>query len=298
MKSKLYIQNCAEAGFTLLEMTVASFLGMSLLAMILTTVMSNRSLYTDDLVRTKINQNLRSALDIVGMNIRQAGENLLNIHPAVEVSNGASGAPDELILRRSILEEVLNVCVQIDAGTSSTDIVFAIPGTTEGCIYADNTHNYDRWHQYLSDHGNSTLMWLYDTTINEGEFVSFVGDSDTGTQYSVRRGSGTWQNTYTVGGADAIILEQWRFRLNNGVLQLIVNDDADSEALNVVDGIDDFQVRILYPDGTWTTSLARTDDWTQIEALEITITGSEEVRGRTIASTLSSRFFPRNILSN
>src|SRR5690606_6020349 len=68
----------SDKGFTLVELLVTSFLGLIMLALTLSATTSNRRLYKYDLVRTRINQNMRSALDIMGIDVRQAGENLFS----------------------------------------------------------------------------------------------------------------------------------------------------------------------------------------------------------------------------
>ena len=86
-----------------MELIVSAGIGLGLLAATAGVVMSNRGLFNVDMVRTKLNQNLRSSLDIVGMNVREAGENLPGAFPAVELIDGGAG-PDHLILRRNLLD--------------------------------------------------------------------------------------------------------------------------------------------------------------------------------------------------
>src|SRR5690606_12792998 len=130
-----------NSGFTLVELMVAAGIGLGLLAATAGVVLSNRGLFNIDMVRTRLNQNLRSSLDIIGMNVREAGENLPGSFPAVELING-NDEPDELVLRRNLVDEVLKLCVVIDIGTAAP-FIFAIPGTTQGCTYDDQQVNYD-----------------------------------------------------------------------------------------------------------------------------------------------------------
>src|SRR5262245_33903747 len=89
----------------------------------LTIALSSRGLFETDQHRTTVNQNLRAGMDLVGVDVRQSGERMPFDFPAVEIVNGASGAPDTLNLRRNLLDYVLPVCKDINS-TSSGDVVF------------------------------------------------------------------------------------------------------------------------------------------------------------------------------
>ena len=99
-------RSCAD-GYTLIELLVALAVASALLGATLAVAMSSRESYTTDQNRTRTNQNLRAALDLVGIEIRQSGERLPSDFPALEIVDGAEGAPDRLILRRNLLDEVL-----------------------------------------------------------------------------------------------------------------------------------------------------------------------------------------------
>lgn len=61
-------------GFTLLELLLATVIGVAMIGVALSLVISNRRVYELDQVRTQLNQNLRSAMDVVGIDIRQTGD--------------------------------------------------------------------------------------------------------------------------------------------------------------------------------------------------------------------------------
>ena len=159
----------SDSGFTLLELLVTTVLGLLLIALILGTITANRRLYKEDIVRTKVNQNLRGAMDIIGSDIRLAGENLGPTFPAIQLTNGTAGGPDTLILRRNLLPEVLQVCVALTAG-STAKLQFAIPGTTAGCIYSGETTAYNSWRSYRLANQNSVDSFVWNVCAKIGEF--------------------------------------------------------------------------------------------------------------------------------
>lgn len=294
----------SNSGFTVLELLVASTIGMIIMALALGSMLANRQVYHYDLVRTRLNQNLRGALDLVAANAREAGESVPGTFAAVEIVDGGA-ASDELILRRNLLDEVLKVCVDISAGSGTTQIVFANNSSTPGCTYADNTHNFNTWQEHRTSKGGNVRAYIYDTVTKQGEFFNYVTETDSGSSYSITRSAGSWANDYTVGAASVYMLEEWHFKvedfaLEDDLLQVIENEDTDNP-MNVLSAVIDFFVTAQMMDGTVKSSFnpAAGDQWTEIKALEVTLRGEDKtIKGETIESTVSSRFFPRNILSN
>jgi hypothetical protein len=285
-------------GFSIAEMLVASFIGLMFTGVLLGMTTVNRNVMGKDNARTGLNQNLRGALDLVGADIRVAGENLGSIFPAVELTNGASGAPDQLTLRRNLLDEVLPLCTAITGGSGTTSIYFAIPGTVSGCVYSGHTHNYNSWRTYrLAQPSTSTLAYIYDSSAKLGEFFTYTNEVDTGTSYYLVRTAGTWSRSYPTASTTIYILEQWRFSMSSGILQLVINNDT-TNTLDVSFGLTDFQARIKKQDDTFVNSFTTADNWTQIKAVEVTLSGSDTFGGNTLSKTMVGEFFPRNILSH
>ena len=158
LKLRRYTPSC-DRGFTLVELLVANLLGVIVVGMTISVVLQNRDLYQHDITRTRLNQNLRSALDVIGINAREAGENLPAGFPAVEVIDGP---PDELILRRNLIDEVLKLCQPITAGSGPGPAYFSAVGSEPGCSYADQTANYDAWRQERLDRGGVVSAYIYD----------------------------------------------------------------------------------------------------------------------------------------
>lgn len=310
MKYKRFLPNLNNKGYSLIELLVAVTLGMIICGMSLSAILANRKLYQYDLVRTRINQNLRSAMDLVGVNIREAGENLSASFPAVELINGINGGPDELILRRSLVDEVLKLCLPISHGASITDIYFAYPTTEPGCTYTDQQHNYDVWRQYRLDYEAnqateiqpSPAVMIYDPTQLIGEFFDYESEASAGSNMYIIRPPGTFLHSYTVGQTALFLMEEWRFRIDTDlnfepVLQVIQNGNA-ANPLNVSYNISDFQVSIILSDKTEVNSFAASDNWTNIRAIKVTLIGEETSLGNKVKREYTSTFFPRNILSH
>ena len=110
----------SESGMTLMELMVSSTLSLLLIAMTLSVTLANRAIYGTDVVRTRINQNIRSAFDIIETELRQAGERLPSGVPAIEIAHGASS--DTLTLRRNTLDDTLTVCKTVNTSAGNNDI--------------------------------------------------------------------------------------------------------------------------------------------------------------------------------
>lgn len=298
IRSSVNYARCnTQRGFTLLEVIVALGIGLTIGALVLGAAMSNKSLMNYDVVRTRIDQNLRSAMDIVSSDLRVGGENLTSVFPAFEVIDGTGAVPDELIIRRNLVDEVLNVCVPIAAGSAGPTVQFADPGAgTSGCVYSNNLQNFASWQSYRLAHANAASVFIYDISSRLGEFFSYTGENDSGTALEVSRAAGTWTNSYSVGSASVYILEERHFRLNSGILEVVENGDT-TNPLNIVAGLTNLQVVVHRSDSTTASVWNRSDRWNTIDAIEVTLTGEESFQGKKVSRSLSSSFFPRNVLS-
>lgn len=296
MRSTLSSLN-SDRGFTLLELLVTSFLGLVITALCLSATTVNRYNFGKDLVRLRMNQNLRGSMDLITMDGKLAGENLGQGFPALEVVNGTSGATDEIVFRRNLVNEVLPLCTTITTGSTNRNIYFAVPGNVAGCGYSGQTQAFNSWKSYRTSNGNSVDAFIYDTATKTGEFFTYQTETDGGTSYYLTRNPVTWSHTYSVGSAAVYILEEWRYKVASNMLQVIQNRDS-ANPLNVSFNISDFQVVVTMQDGTTKTAFTTADPWTSISTVQVTVTGSDHYAGNTTTKTLSTQFFPRNILSS
>lgn len=289
---KQFLQS-SDSGFTIVELLVASTLGLGVMGLVLASTLSNRNVFKYDMVRTQMNQDLRGTMDILGMNIREAGENLPPTFPAVLIVDGASGTPDELVLRRNLMDEVLKVCQPITTGTN----VYFASGGASGCSYGGNTSNYTAWQNYRNAQGGTAEVYVYNSSTRLGEWFSYDGEIDSGTEYIATASDGTWVNTYDAVASAVYVLEEWRFLLNGDVLQLVIDGDT-ANPVNVAFGIDDFQITAKLQGAVTQTSFTETDGWIEIESLDVHLEATDSFRGDPVSVSLDGEFFPRNVLSN
>ncbi len=302
MKLKQCIRDC-DSGFTILELLVATSMSLLIIGGAIGGTLSLRSLYAIDLSRTRLNQDMRSSIDFVGVYLRQAGERLPSGVLAIEIIDGTAGAPDELILRRNLLDEVLTVCQTIPANSSDTKIHLSTSasGVSPACVYGGQAQNFSAWQAHRSAEGGTVKVYIYNLATQDGEFVDYVSESDTGLSMSIDRATGPITHQYDAESSAVYVMLEWRFRLSTlpsseGVLEVIENEDL-ANPLRVAFGVTDFQLQAILQSGTVLTSFGSGDAWSELEAIEVSVSGSEQRKSQSIDTQLTSRFFPRNILS-
>lgn len=306
MLRKRFIPSC-NSGFTLLELLIAAAVAVLVVGSALALVISNRRIYELDRVRTDVNQNLRSGLDLVGNDVRLAGENLPPNLPAVEIINGTGSNPDTLILRRNVSTLPLTVCNNLSGGTSVIQVADTGVNPIAGCQFVDENTNgihdpLEGWIQYRTDNGGQVQVYAYNAATQVGEFFTYIGEPAGGT--SIQRSAGMWQNTYTAGSPIVIYtLEQRVYQVSNGILQAVVTGQNNvSQTLSLVRGISNFQATATMKTGATTTTVSSlaggpTYNWKNIVSINVVLSGAQTGQGTSIQRTLSAQFFPRNILS-
>lgn len=293
-----------SAGFTLLEVLVALTLTLLVMGAALTLAMAGRRLYSSDQGRTDLNQNLRIGLDLLGVDIRQAGERLPADVPAVEIVDGTSGAPDELVLRRSLLDTVLPLCGDLLSGSSSSDVFVAeAVSPPPGCaVVADGNadgwpDNIEAFRNYRIANGGEVTAYLYNPVSGNGQYFDF--DDENNSSFKLTRSSaGSWSYDFTVAdGSRVYILEHRTYRLSADLLQFYL-DGNTGDVRNLIHRVTDFQAVAHLEDGTSQTTFGSGDDWTALESVEVVLTGQVDIgQGRMLDRELSARFLPRNVLS-
>ncbi|KJH72235.1 hypothetical protein UH38_07270 [Aliterella atlantica CENA595] len=127
----------SNKGFTLLELLVTLVVASVITGLALKLIVDQRQLFLNDQSRTQVNQNLRASLDLVGADIKQAGERLTtSTLPVVRVINGSAtdpNVPDELVLQRLVIAESLPVCKTVTTGTTTSEIEVSQKGGAGLC---------------------------------------------------------------------------------------------------------------------------------------------------------------------
>jgi len=276
-----------------------------LLGIAITLALGSREMYVTDQKRTRVQQNLRTSLDLMGIDVRQAGERLPGDFPAIEIVNGAAGAPDTLILRRNMLNEVLPLCETLTATDVDDEVLVADGGADPpaGCSPvpdgdADGVpDNIDRWLDYRTAAGGAVPVYLFNPTAGVGEWFLFDGTGSSGDLFLEKANNDPWLATYDVDEQGRVyVLEERRYTLNGDLLEFLIN--LSTTPIHVAANLTDFQVTAIMADGTTVESLTATDEWTGLAAIEISIAATNGVGDDAISGELSARFFPRNLLSN
>ena len=241
---------CSD-GFSLVEMLVALTVFSLVGAAALTLATSARKVFEQDRNRTAVNQNLRSGIDLLGIDVRQAGERMPGDAPAIEITNGASNAPDQLTVRRNLLDYVLPVCKNIN-NTSAADAVFVAKNgggsVPPGCAPVPDSNgdgwpdNIEAWRNYRIANGGSVLAYIYNPVTHFGEFFHY--DAEDNSDFHIHRANtDNWQYDYPKNQQPRIyIIDQKRFLLSGDVLQYIANEDT-AHPVNLVNHLTDFQAR-------------------------------------------------------
>jgi len=278
-------------------MLVSITIGLMVTGLTLSSSLINRYSISKDIARTRLNQNVRGAIDMIGLDVRVTGENLTSSFPAIEVIDAVSGSSDRLILRRNLLAEVLPLCTAISAGSTVTQIIFARTTATPGCSYAGQTHNYNTWQNYRVANGGTVKAFIFDAVLRRGEFFTYRAGVSTGTQYELSTNPITWQYSYAVGTSAVYMLEEWEYRKEGELITLIENRET-ADPYNIAFGANSFNVNAILDDDSSVASFSETQNWTTLSAVEISLTGTEQFMKKPMLRTLTGRFFPRNILSN
>ncbi len=273
---------------------------LAITAATLSLAVSSRGIYEADEARTQLNQKLRSALDIIATDLRQAGERLPGDFPAIEIVDGGAGVPDRIVVRRALLETVLPLCVDHIGPGAEIFVATAVtppPGCTpitdgDGDGFPDNMGD---WRAQRLAGGGTLRAYIYDPVTRNGEFLDY-SDEDAGA-YSIHRGDAIpWAHDYRVVNLSRVyILEERSYALSGTTLQLVI--DGTPTIFDVVDSINDMQAVVNLQDGSTQDSFGTADLWAELASIEVSLVGVGQHRDAQLVRELSTAVFPRNVLS-
>ena len=279
------------SGFTILELLVAMFITSVVAMLAMKSLAGLSDIYLEDIGRTRIQQNLRGAMDIISMNVRQAGEGLDRFFPALTLNSGT------LTVRKKILHEVLTVCRDVHAGDDRINISDEHSSTPE-CLPVNVGPSITSWHDFRSAEGGQYAIYIYDRAAKTGQFVNYTGEGSSyhGDYLTIDR----IDRPYPERSSNLYIIEQFAFSHDSGssTLRLVINGNT-SQPQDVAYRITDFDVDLTMQDESTRTALAPADTlgWKDVREVDVTLTGIEAWKSRTMSRTVTGRYFPRNVAS-
>ena len=285
-------------GFTVVEVLVAISMSAIMFALVSGTIRFQSDIYVSDIARVRIQQNLRGTLDIVAMNVRQAGEGLDAYFPALTLVQQNTPSTSKLTIRRKIVSEVFSTCKVLNPGDSE---IYVSDDTSieTACFPANVAASVATWSAYRASKSTNVPIYIYDRVGKNGEFVNYLAEGVTGGDNYLQIQPVV--GTYPARSTSIYILEEYSFSLDQptDTLQLFTNGDTDTPQ-DVAYHVTDFQVRLTMNDGSARTSLAPTDTlkWKDIRAVSVNLAGDETWKTKTFNRTVSGSFFPRNVLSH
>lgn len=303
-------------GFTLAELIVAMAVMGLIMGLVTPMVIGVRESVRSDQGRTGASQRVRDTSDLIGSDIRVAGERFaagasLQLLP-IEIVDGGD-QPDEIVLRRNLWSGTLPICDNNVQGSKQSIHVVrneAWLKTKKGKKHPEcgQPVGDDGWPQNLSevkalaeDIGDDGTLngYIYDPAQEYGEFLSFKVKKNADKNGQIKRTTTTnLEHVYKLGDYALIyILSERRYRVEDGTLQLVVDGDEDG-AMRVAPDITGLRARFMLEGGGTASTLPDGAGWQDIQGIEITVTASSVVNGEEREQTLTSRYFPRNILSH
>lgn len=308
-----------DGGFTLIELLVSMVLIALILWAVQQTVLASARLHHVDKERVNDNRTLRGVLDLIGDDVRQAGERLPSAVPALQIS----ASPSVLTIYRGLSDTYLPLCsvagpsatnVYVsaaspnpDAGTYSPSGLSMLP---DACGTVANIAS--PWQTVLqakisSGAGDTMLGLLIDVTNKRSSPFIFSGvDSSNRVRLSgltinvdPRRPAPTAANPVPpAGDVRLYLVEQRQYWMQNGKIYLSIDGLGGTVAMpgataftlganaDTISG----SANVTLPFG----ALGATPTWRDLNSVSVTV-GRQE--GNTTRS-LTAILLPRNALSN
>lgn len=269
-------------GFSLIELLVTVLVSTAILGVSLGLIVTQRRQYLNQQAATNTSQTLQAGMEMIGTDIRQAGEQVGNGPglPVLQLINGGAGIQNELVLQRKLLPQELNVCSDVSAGSNRVTVA---DKSNAACPFTDGDTNsipddVQEWRTFRCQQDGTagclatppincqqtggsdqecTWAYIYDPANNRGEFFIYAGegtDPSNARRYQIKI-QGELSNSYRVSGPietrpKLYLIEQRQYSLSavpNAVgdrrLQLQLRDAQHNLSYDLVSGIRDFQVQ-------------------------------------------------------
>lgn len=305
-----YSRNSIRPGFSLLEVLFALIVMGLISALSMPLVVGARNIAKADQLRTGANQGVRAVSDMIGTDIRMAGERFPASSslplPPIQITAGSGSTQDEIALRRNLWDGTFPICANVNTGHSTIRVVrpsgWAQAGTYPECIQPSDPSG---WPVNLAEVqalaaeigvGGVLRGYIFDDANDRGEFFDFRIESDANTTHRITKvGSGNFTYSYTLANRPRIyILEERLYRVRSSILELLVNQDTP---LRVSAGITGLRALNVMRDGTLSATIPSGMTWRDIASVEITVTSLQTEGPEQAERSLTTRYFPRNVLS-
>lgn len=287
----------SDCGHTLLELLVALTITLTVTALVGGALRYDSDVYLTDAARTKIQQNLRGALDIIAMNVRQAGEGLDSYFPALSLSQSEDPETSVLSLRRKILDEVLSLCKDALVGDTKVFVSNQTSSALE-CLPTNIASGLAAWVANRSAHDGKVRIYIYNRVAKQGEFLDYTHEGqNAGDDYL---DISALKFFYPASSTALYVLEEYSFQLNPETQTLQLNQDGRTDGpADVAYNVTQFQVKLRMQDTTELLSLAPTDTkgWKNIRGVSISLRGQGGWRSTKMSREVTAEYFPRNVLS-
>jgi len=301
-------------GFTITELLI-SMLVFGIIGAIAFSLYGNTAkLVANDEGRIATNQNLRTNLDLITQDLREAGESLSTNYKfsGIDFDLGGNG----LTIRKGISLPVLSVCQTITSNVTSLQVVGkpsdagSVPAQ---CTYSDagspgdvDTPNgvsdkIDPWVTFKAQSGNTYIpAILYDPQTQAATRVqikAIVNTANT-TVLTLSPNSNVSRFSWSTGSV-VVPVDERRYFLVGNELRLIVNEDPDS-AQSLGYGLSSMTFLATTKTGGVTntyTSFNLKSPWASVYRVDLTLNGSNVVAGTSnVARTVTASVFPRNVI--
>ncbi len=126
----------SNKGFTLLELLVGMIMTLIIGGLAMDLFINASKTFSDDKKNIDSNQNLSAVLQIIGDDIKQSGENIINDNrfPVIEIgpNNDAGKMPgsSKITVRRALVSSI-PLCEPIDGGSGNTTLIVADDSVTD-----------------------------------------------------------------------------------------------------------------------------------------------------------------------
>ena len=333
-KPSLQASKTSSLGLTLVEVIIAAAVSSLILGVSYTLTLSNKSLLDTNQARTETNQNIRGVLDIITDDVRIAGERMAGSPPVlmpIEI-NADGDLILRRNLNDSVMSLCFGNLTAGSTTMDISERV-GEEGRAVNCAHTTVFPAQQAWQRYRLANGGSVPVYLYQPDLNNpfgasgsGEFLTYIAENlpsnannttndvpdnndreitfSTPTQNAYGTGrinnGGNWRHqipNFTGTLPSAYILEEHRYSLSNtGTLELFVNGSATPQP--IADNVTGFTVQAITQQNGGAEQIVSPfnipNQWTNLKAIEITISKESRNGSRTSEREVSARVYPRN----